>query len=233
MKTLNTILIVSLFGVSYLPASAEDFKPIPGNDYGKRVFADDFSAANLSSKWKLYKSSSVIRDGVLVGIEQPGGGHAAVHSIKLAPFSDVELNVDIKFEGSKMTNLTFNQTGFKESHAGHICRVVVSPTKIILRDGKTGNFKNEIFEMKKAGKLDAATKALLKTKQASFPVKLKASEWYSVTVRIKGDVMQAFIDGKLIGTLRSAGIAHATKDKIGLVAPRREMHFDNVVVKVP
>lgn len=233
MRTLNVIVGISLLGILSQPASAEDFKPISGNDYTKQVFADDFSAPTLSKKWRLYKSSSVIRDGVLVGIEQKDGGHAAVHSIKLDPFSDVELNVDIRFEGSRSTNLTFNQNGFKESHAGHICRVIVSPKKITLRDGKTGNFKNEIFEARRSGQLDAATKALLKTKEASFPVKLKPGQWYPISIRIKGDVMQAFIDGKLIGSLRSEGIAHATKDKIGLVAPKQEMQFDNVVIKVP
>jgi len=233
MNLTKTLVVIFLIGTTSPAASAEDFAPIPGNDYQKQVFADDFSAPALSKQWKLYKSSSVIREGVLVGIEQKDGGHAAVHSITLEPFSDVELKVDIKFEGSKLTNLTFNQNGFKQSHAGHICRAVVTPTRIILRDGKTGVFKNEIHEKRQAGPLDAATKALLKTKEASFPVKLKQGEWYSVTVRIKGDVMQAFIDDKLVGSLRSEGIAHATKDKIGLVAPKQEMCFDNVVVKVP
>ncbi len=233
MKALTPIIVISLLSILSQAAAAKDFKPISENDYTKQVFADDFSASRLSNKWKLYKSASVIRDGVLVGIEQKNGGHAAVHSIKLDPFSDVELNVDIRFEGSRATNLTFNQHKFKESHAGHICRVIISPKKIILRDGKTGIFKNEIFEMKKAGPLDAATKALLKTKEAGFPVKLKPDQWYSITVRIKDDVMQALIDGKLVGSLRSEGIAHATKDKIGLVAPKQEMHFDNIVVKVP
>ena len=50
-------------------------------------------------------------------------------------------------------------------------------SKIALCDGKTGVFKNEIFEMKKAGKLDAATKAPLK-KETSFPVKLAPGKWY-------------------------------------------------------
>ncbi len=45
--------------------------------------------------------------------------------------------------------------------------------------------------------------------------------------------MQAFIDGKLIGSLQSPGVAHATKDKIGLVTPKESIHYDNVIVKVP
>lgn len=226
-------VIALLLVVSFRTATAEEIAPIPGSDYTQQVFADDFSAPVLSKKWGLYKSSSVVRDGVLVGIELKDGDHAAVHSTTLAPFSDVELNVDIRFAGSKTTALAFNQKGFKESHAGHICRVSISPTSIILRDDKTGMFKNEIYEMKNSGSLDAATKELLKTKEAAFPVKLEAGKWYKVTVRIKGDVMQTFIDEKLIGSLRAEGIAHATKDNIALVTPGQEMNYDNVVIKVP
>lgn len=214
-------------------ATAEELAPISGTNYTKQVFADDFSSPVLSKKWSLYKSLSVVRDGVLVGIEQKDGGHAAVHSVTLDAFGDVELDVDIKFAGSKSTGITFNQKGFAGSHAGHICRVFITPTKVSLYDDKTGTFKNEIYEMKTAGTLDAATKELLKTKEANFPVTLESGKWYAVSVRIKGDVMQAFIDGKLIGALRSEGIAHAAKDKIGLVTPGQEINYDNVVIKVP
>ena len=232
MNALKTVIVLSL-ALSFRTATAEEIAPISGSDYTKQVFADDFSSPALSKTWKLYKSSSVVKDGVLVGIEEKGGGHAAVHSVSLKAFSDVELDVDIKFAGSKTTSLTFNQNGFDESHAGHICRVAITSTNIVLRDDKTGIFKNEIYEMVQAKTLDAATKELLKTKEANFPVKLEAGKWYSVSVRIKGDVMQAFIDGKLIGSLRSEGTAHATKDKIALVTPGQEMHYDNVVIKTP
>jgi len=62
---------------------------------------------HLPRDWKLYKCESVIRDGYLVEIGKPGSGHAAVHGIKLDPFSDVELKVDIRFAGSRSTNLDF------------------------------------------------------------------------------------------------------------------------------
>jgi hypothetical protein len=99
----------------------------------------------------------------------------------------------------------------QELHAGHICRVVLTPTKLTLRDGKTGVFENSIHARRQEKRVDAATEELLKTKEASFPVKLVPGKWHSVSVRIKGDLMQAFIDGKLVGSLRSESIAHATK----------------------
>tara|TARA_R110002095_G_scaffold105757_2_gene92558 strand:- start:8082 stop:8783 length:702 start_codon:yes stop_codon:yes gene_type:complete len=217
-----------------LPVIAGAPEAIPADDYQKQIFADDFSESELGKQWTLYKSSSVIKDGVLKGVELKDGGHAAVHQLLTEPYSDVELTVDLKFEGSPSTNLTFNQHKFKVSHAGHICRVVVSPNKVTLRDGKTGVFNNEIFKKRQAKeKLTAEEQAILKRAQADFPVKLAQHEWYTVTVRIKGDLMQAFIDGKLIGSLRSEGIAHASKDKIGLVTPKVSIHYDNVKVRVP
>ncbi|WP_298864497.1 family 16 glycoside hydrolase [uncultured Gimesia sp.] len=208
--------------------------PLSGDLYKTERFSDDFSSPKLGKQWSLYKSSSLLKDGVLVGIEEKDGGHAAVHQLRVEPCSDLELTLDIKFEGSKSTNLTFNQHRYKETHAGHICRVIVSRNKVILRDGKTGVFNNEIFKKRKAGKkLDEQTQALLKQSEASFPVKLKEGKWYTVNVRIKGDLMQAFIDGTLVGSLHSPGIAHKTKDKIGLVTPKQSIHYDNLTVKVP
>lgn len=215
-----------------LPLLAKD-AAIPASDFQREVFRDNFEVKVLGKRWRQYKASSFVKDGVLIGVEEKDGGHAAVHSVVLDSFSDVELQLDLRFAGSWATNLTFNEGGFKGSHAGHICRVVLSKSKVILRDGKTGVFKNEIYEMRKAGKADAATKALLKTKEASFPVKLKEDTWYAVTIRIKGDLIQLLIDGKQLGSFRSEGIAHATKNKIALVTPKQEMHYDNVVIKVP
>ena len=232
MNLMKAAVFLSLV-LSLRPSGAEEIAPISGSSYTQQVFADDFSAPVLSKKWELYKSSSVVRDGSLVGIEQKDGGHAAVHTVSLSPFSDIELDVNLQFKGSKTTNLAFNQKGFAESHAGHICRAVISPTEVILRDDKTGMFKNEIYEKSKAGQLTAEDKALLKAKEARFPVKLEAGQWYSVSIRIQGDLMQAFIDGKLVGSLRSEGIAHATKDRIGLVTPGQEMLYDNVIIKTP
>ncbi|MEQ9066943.1 MAG: DUF1080 domain-containing protein [Gimesia chilikensis] len=207
---------------------------ISADQYQQTLASDDFSGPELGKQWRLYKGSSVVKDGVLQGVELEGGGHAAVHQLKTEPYSDVELTVDLKFEGSPYTNLTFNQHKFKGSHAGHLCRVVVSPTKVTLRDGKTGVFNNEIFKKRQnKEKLTEAEQETLERSQAVFPVKLKKGEWYTVTVRIKGDQMQAFIDGKLIGSLRSPGIAHPTKDMIGLVTPKQSIHYDNVKVRVP
>lgn len=233
MSCLRSVLLVACLALT-LPVFAGAPEVIPADDYGKQLFFDDFAELKPGKQWNYYKSASVIKDGILQGVELKDGGHAAVHQLLTEPYSDVELMLGLKFAGSPSTNLTFDQHKFKGSHAGHLCRVVVSPTKVTLRDGKTGVFNNEIFKKRRAKeKLTAEEQAILKRTQAVFPVKLEKDKWYAVTVRIKGDLMQAFIDGKLIGSLRSPGIAHATKDKIGLVTPKESIHYDNVSVRVP
>jgi len=208
---------------------------IPKGVYQKTVFQENFSASKLDlSKWTLYKSSSVIEEGVLVGIEEKDGGHAAVHGVKdLAPFSDVEVSLRLKFEGSKSTNLAFNHKGFKESHAGHICRVVLTPTKATLKDGVTGNFRNDIFELIQSKKLDDATKEYLKTKQKDYKVNIAEHTWVEVTIRIKNDVMELWLDNKLVGDFQSEGIAHQGKNSFTLVTSKEAVHYDDVVIKVP
>jgi hypothetical protein len=201
--------------------------------YERVVFADEFGGALLGTLWKSYKSDSRIRDGVLVAIEPPDAGHNSVNSLVLPPQKDVEVSLSFKFEGARRFGVAFNDTKYKGSHAGHICRIMLSPDALLYQDDKTGIFKNEIWEKKQKGPLDEATQALLKTKAASFPVTLKPGQWYTLTVRTTGDLMTASIDGKPVGQLRSEGIAHATKDKPALVVSGREMHFDHLKISAP
>ena len=197
------------------------------------VFADDFSAAKLGKSWRAYKSGSKIEQGILVGLKPKTADHNAVDSVQTKSYSDVEVALDFKFSGSPMFAVAFNEHKFKGTHAGHICRVTVTPKQITLRDGKTGVFNNAIFEMRKAGKQDEKTKALLKTKQAGFKTNFEQGKWYHLLVRIQGDKMTVFIDGKQLGEFKSAGIAHATKNKLALVTAKQAMNFDNLKILVP
>ena len=170
----------------------------------------------------------------MLGLMPNGADHASVNSVLTKPFSDAEVSLRFKFAGSPKFKVTFNDSKCKTVHAGHICRVIFSMKDIILMDGKTGVFKKEIFDKKRAsGKLDDATLKMLKTKQKRIKFKFEQGKWYQFAVRIKGDLMQVFIDEKFIAEFRSEGIAHATKNKPALVVDKQAMHIDDVLVKVP
>lgn len=197
------------------------------------IFSDDFSDQELSDAWKAYKSESKIEDGVLIGLKPVNADHNAVDSVQTEAYSDVEVLLDFQFSGSPLFVVAFNEHKFKGSHAGHICRVVVTPKRVTLRDGKTGVFKNEIFDKRKSGQLDNKTKALLKTKEVMTKVNFEQDKWYHLLVRIQADRMTLYVDGKKISELVSDGIAHPTKNKLSIVTSKQAMRFDNFKILAP
>ena len=51
-------------------------------DYTRTIFSDDFSGEKFGPRWGHYKSGSVVKDGMLVGITPEGSDHSAVDSVK-------------------------------------------------------------------------------------------------------------------------------------------------------
>ncbi len=223
------IVLIGVLALQVVGVRADD-----ESYYKELIFKDDFSSEGFGERWKHYKSASEVKDGVFAGITSPDSDHQAVDTIKFEGRQDMEVLVKFKFSGltAKRFNIKFDDNKYKGSHAGHICRAIVSPAMIILSDGKTGNFKNEIFEMKRsAGGLDEKTKELLKTKSVRLPVKLKKGEWHDLLIQTKGDVMTVVIDGKKVGELKSEGIAHASKSSLGMATPGKGVFYDDFLVK--
>src|SRR5262249_42295523 len=159
-----------------------------------------------------YKSGSVVKDGMLVGITPEGSDHSAVDSVRFAPERDLEVSVKFRFvsEKAKSFNVWFDDKDYKGSHAGHICNVNVSPAAVSIGDGKTGNFRNDIYEKKKANPstLTAEDKAMLLTKNTKLPVNLALQEWHALVIHTKADEIAVSIDGKAVGSFKSEGIGH-------------------------
>ena len=65
---------------------------------------------------------------------------------------------------------------------------------------------------------------------ATFPVKLKEGETYTVVVETVGDEMRVSIDGKGVAFLKSPGIGHETKSKIELGVAGQSGSFDEIKV---
>ncbi|MCM8538544.1 MAG: DUF1080 domain-containing protein [Lentisphaeraceae bacterium] len=222
-----------LFIFACIHISTFGIEEIPSLFYTKSLFEDDFSSEKLSRDWKSYKSKTYVKDGVFVGVEEPNGGHDSVNSVVLAPFKDVEVSLRFKFVGSPLFKVTFNDSKCKEVHAGHICRVMIYKNRLRLMDGKTGTFRKDIHDLKKKGPLDKKTKQYLKTKEKNFNYEFEENTWYKLAIRIKGNEMQAYVDGKFVGSFTSEGIGHATKNKPAIVVDKQEMHIDDFKVRVP
>ncbi|MCC6355581.1 MAG: hypothetical protein IT577_16960 [Verrucomicrobiae bacterium] len=211
-------------------AVAVDFPPT----YSRKIFSDDFSGKEFGPKWGHYKSGSIIQDGVLVGITPEGSDHSAVDSVRIEPERDLEVSVKFRFasEKAKSFNVWFDDKDYKDSHAGHICNVSISPTAVSIGDAKTGNFRNDIYEKRKSpGGLSPEDQAMLKAKNASFPVKLKLQDWHKLVIRTHGDKIEVGLDGKVAGKFNSEGIAHDHKTLISLTTNPVDVHYDDFSIK--
>ena len=204
------------------------------SEYTELIFADDFTADGFGEQWKHYKSGSVVKDGVLMGITPEGSDHPAVDSIRFEGRRDMEVSVKFNFVGTQgeRFNIWFDDYNYKDSHAGHICSVSVSPTGGSIADAKTGAFENAIYEKKKSPEgLDADTLKMLETKTSRYPLELDRDEWHTLLVQTKANHVVVFIDGKEVGELESEGVGHLTKSLVSLTTNLVDVHYDDFSVR--
>ncbi len=204
-------------------------------DYPRVIFSDDFSAEGFGKAWGHYKSSSIVKDGVLVGITAPTSDHSAVDNIRIEGERDLQVSVKFRFvsDKAKSFNVWFDDKNYKGSHAGHICQATISPTGVNLADAKTGGFNLEggLYDRKKANQLTDDEKKLLASKQKRVPAKLALGDWHTLVVTTSGDTISVSIDGKEIGSFTSAGIAHDTKSLVSLTTNAVDVEYDDFSIK--
>lgn len=225
MKTPRVISLTALL----LPLTVLQAADVPGPlaGKGKQLFADDFSRAELGA-WRSSIPTFTVGDGVLKG-SQTRSNHGAVTRVSV-PFKDAIVECRFRFEGATSFNVVFDDKAHKGSHAGHICRVAVTPRQIRLGDDKEGVMRNDIFEMRKDPKRKAEADKLLAGRSQAAPVKLEQHRWYRLVVEIVGERMRVSLDDKPLGYLKSPGIGHATKTEFGFTVSGKDAHFDDVRV---
>lgn len=207
----------------------------PAAEYGRVIFADDFASNAFGPRWGHYKSSSVVKDGVLVGITAADSDHAAVDNIRFDGERDLEVAVRFRFTSDKAQsfNVWFDDKNYKGSHAGHICQATISPKGVNLSDAKTGGFTLEggLYERKKAKELTEADKKLLAGKARWTNSPLSLGEWHTLVVRTAGDEMTAAIDGKPVASFTSPGIGHETKSLVSLTTNLVDIEYDDFSIQ--
>jgi hypothetical protein len=208
---------------------------IHAEDYSRLIFSDDFSSNAFGPRWGHYKSSSVVKDGTLVGITGEGSDHSAVDNIKFDGERDLQVSVKFRFvsDKAKSFNVWFDDKNYKGSHAGHICQATISPTGVNLADAKTGGFdlKNDLYARKKANTLTNEEKEMLKSKAKRIPFTFSLQDWHTLVVQTKGDEISVTIDGKSVGSFKSEGIAHDTKSLVSLTTNAVDVHYDDFSIK--
>lgn len=203
--------------------------------YPRTIFSDDFSSNAFGPRWGHYKSGSVVKEGVLVGITPEGSDHSAVDNIKFPGERDLEVSVKFKFvsDQAKSFNVWFDDKDYKGSHAGHICQASISPKGVNLSDAKTGGFDltGGLYDRKKANQLTPEDKALLATKAKTFPTTISLGEWHTLVAQTKGDELTVSIDGKPVGTFKSPGITHDTKSLVSLTTNQVDVQYDDFAIR--
>jgi len=203
--------------------------------YGRVIFSDDFSAAGFGPRWGHYKSSSEVRDGVLVGITASGSDHSAVDNIRFDGERDLEVALRFRFtsDQARSFNVWFDDKAHKGSHAGHICQATVSPKGVSLSDAKTGGFALEggLYDRKKANALTAEEKAWLATKSKWTPFSVTLHDWHTLVVRTAGEEISVSIDGRPVASFASPGIGHATKSLVSLTTNPIGVEYDDFSIK--
>ncbi len=204
-------------------------------NYTRTIFSDDFSSDAFGPRWGHYKSGSVVKDGMLVGITPEGSDHSTVDNIKFDGERDLEVSVKFRFvsDKAKSFNVWFDDKNYKGSHAGHICQASISPKGVNLSDAKTGGFDltGGLYDRKKANQLTAEEKAMLATKAKSFPVSVSLNDWHTLVARTKGDELSVSIDGKPVGSFKSPGITHETKSLVSLTTNQVDVNYDDFSIK--
>lgn len=204
-------------------------------DYSRLIFSDDFAKDGFGKTWGHYKSASVVKEGVLHGITAPESDHPAVDVIRIAPERDLEVSVKFQIKGEKTYgfNIWLDDKDYKGSHAGHICSITVTQKTVIVADAKTGTFANDIYERKKATPpaLTDEDRANLAKWTKSVPNAVSLKEWHTLTVRTNNDLVETSIDGKVVGTFQSPGVAHDHKTVVSLTTNRVDVDYDDFSIK--
>ncbi len=147
---------------------------------------------------------------MLVGITPEGSDHNAVDSVKFDPERDLEFSFKFKFANSqaKSFNVWFDGRDYKRSHAGHICNVTVNQKSVMVGDAKTGSFRNDLYERKKAqpSALTDEDKKLLAAKNITFPTNLSIGVW-------------------------SDGVGHDHKTLVSLTTQKLDVHYADFCIK--
>jgi hypothetical protein len=227
----------------FLPFSvvAADLPTIPVGPIAvkqEQLFSDDFNRTDLGT-WKSVVATYTVEDGALKGtqtrVTAPAAdgkpavvGHAAVAGNDV-PTKDSIITCRFRFAGATALSVEFDDRAYKGSHYGHICRVVITPTTVTLRDEKDGSMRNDIYEMKDPSQKAEKAK-LLAGRSATFPHQLDTAAWHDLVLETVGEAMRATIDGKPVAYLKSSGIAHATKSKIELGCAGKDGWFDDLVI---
>lgn len=195
------------------------------------IFKDDFSSKVLNEKWLFYTSNSVLKDGRLICKMPDESNHSSFNYLNIKPVKNFEVSLRFKFNGGKYFNIGLMDRQYKGAHAGHICNAYYTEKFVTLREGKHGVFDHKIRAELKSGSVSSKTKAKLRNKEKTFKFNFVKGKWYTVKLSSMDDEMSLSVNGSFLGKLKSVGISHASKRRLGLSVWGKTVEVDDFVLK--
>lgn len=214
---------------------------IAAEDLGQLIFQDDFErvesqeakdepgngwGTNSKSRAKGNKQVD-LKDGAMRIFIHAEADHA-VSVTHPAEFTDGAVSLRFMLEDAQDSlGLNFADLEFKEVHAGHLFAAKISPKSVVMQDLKTGNMRLDIREARQAKqKLTDEQQQAIKGKEKAIPHPLETGKWHDLSVKIIGDELSVTINGQIVGSFQSPGIAHPTKRTLRLAVPRNSVVDD-------
>lgn len=222
MKRIPILLALLASACGHAPAADVPAQPIAKK--GALIFSDDFERTELGNAWRITTPSFTIADGMLKATQTQQ--HSAVGMVKVGR-KDMVIEFKFRLGGASSINAVCNDRDYKEGHAGHICRVSLSPKQIFLGDDKE-RLRHEIEEMRKDPARKAEVTKLIAGRSVGILANLEPGRWYLLGIEIVGDEMRVSLDGKAVGFLKSSGIAHPVKSDFYFSVSGKDAFFDDV-----
>jgi hypothetical protein len=173
MKTIIASCLLSVSASVCLADKNTDISPVLAKP-GKVMLSDNFEGQELGKVWAAAKGDWKVQDGALLARELKSDEHAAVMTCKLKNRDSI-VRFSFKLDGSTKG---FN---FSLNHAkGHLFRVIVAPTGLVVRtdkDKKDESIKSELIAEAKAN--------------------FEQGKWYTLQVEMVGDKVVAMTDNGL------------------------------------
>jgi len=205
-----------IFQDDFERVESQETKDEPGNGWG----------TNSKSRAKGNKQVD-LKDGAMRIFIHAEADHA-VSVTHPAEFTDGAVSLRFMLEDAQDSlGLNFADLEFKEVHAGHLFAAKISTKSVLMQDLKTGNMRLDIREARQAKqKLTDEQQQAIKGKEKAVPHPLETGRWHDLTVKIAGDELSVTINGQLVGSFKSPGIAHPTKRTLRLAVPRNAVVDD-------
>ena len=196
----RTYMLAAALVVMLGTAAAQTF-----SERGKPLFKDDFSAATLDSHWGGKLGTWELADGAVKISERAEDKHAAVRRYPLK-YHDAIFEFSFRFEGAKAIHLSINNKG------GHVCRLVITPTGMVLQTDKPN-----------------ATSNIKPARLGALMVPVEAGKWHKVVLEVRGQRMTAQMDGGKIFSGENPAV-DVDKADFGFAVSGVSALLDNVAV---